>query len=103
MLAAPIVTLPTAIARHVCTDLLSRWDPYWHRLAHLVAGQLFPGSPRHTLTLAPRDLHELLGVLLDISLDYGEGELDEGCGFAEADIHEVIDSHLHHYGPLMDC
>ncbi|MGW0868211.1 hypothetical protein [Streptomyces sp. NPDC002611] len=104
MLAAPIVTLPTAIARHLCADLLGRWDPYWHRLAHLVSAQLFPGSARHTLTLPPRDLQDLLAVLLDISLDFSDGTLTPvTCGFTEADIHEAIDLHQHHYGPLLDC
>lgn len=103
MLAAPIVTLSTAIARHAYSDLLGRSDPSWHRLAHLVTAQLFPGSARHTLTLAPGDLKDLLIVLLDISLDYAGGELDEACGFSEANIHEAIDSHWHHFGPLLDC
>lgn len=104
MLAAPIITLTTAIARHVCADLLGRWHPDWHRLAHLVAAQLFPGSPRHTLTLSPRDLHDMLSVLLDIAIDIGDGTLTpRACGFAEADIHEAIDLHQHHYGPLLDC
>jgi hypothetical protein len=53
MLAAPVVTLSTAIARHLCADLLGRPDPAWHRLAHLVTEQLFPGSAHHTVTLAP--------------------------------------------------
>jgi hypothetical protein len=103
MLAAPIVTLPTAIARHACADLLGRSDPYWHRLAHLITPQLFPGSDRHTLTLAPTDLHDLLTVLLDIVLDFYAGELSpEKCGFTEADIQEAIDLHHHHYGPIWD-
>jgi len=103
MLAAPIVTLPTAIARHLCADLLGRWDPAWHRLAHLVTAQLFPGSPRHTLTLPSRDLQDLLGVLLDISIDFSGGTLTpEACGVLDADIHEVSDLHQHHYGPLLD-
>jgi hypothetical protein len=104
MLAAPIVTLPTAIARHLCADLQGRWNPDWHRLARLVTAQMFPGSARHTLTLAPRDLQDLLGVLLDIAIDFYDGTLTaKACGFTEADIHEVIDLHQHHYGPLLDC
>ncbi|MFF9436681.1 hypothetical protein ACF1BP_23425 [Streptomyces sp. NPDC014735] len=103
MLAAPIVTLPTAIARHLCADLLGRWNPDWHRLAHLVTAQLFPGSPSHTLTLPPRDLQDLLDVLLYIAIDFSDGTLTpEVCGFTEADIHEAIDLHQHHYGPLLD-
>ncbi|MEU0942456.1 hypothetical protein ABZ379_06610 [Streptomyces canus] len=87
MLAALIVTLPTAIARHLCADLFSRPDPAWH----LLAAQLFPGSIRHTLTLPPRDLQDLLGVLLEISIDFSDGTLSpEACGFTEADIHEAI-------------
>ncbi|MCX4826801.1 hypothetical protein OG883_45015 [Streptomyces sp. NBC_01142] len=104
MLAAPIVTLSTAIARHLCADLLSRPDPAWHSLAHLVTAQLFPGSARHTLTLPPRDLQDLLAVLLDISIDFSRGTLTPvTCGFTEADIHEAIDLHQHHYGPPLDC
>ncbi|MBZ3908596.1 MULTISPECIES: hypothetical protein [Streptomyces] len=104
MLSAPIVTLPTTIARHLRADLLSRPDPAWHHLAHLVTAQLFPGSARHTLTLPPHDLQDLLGVLLDISIDFSSGTLlPETCGFTEADIHEAIDLHQHHYGPLLDC
>lgn len=103
MLAAPIVTLPTAIARHLCADLLGRPDPAWHRLAHLVTEQLFPGSAHHTVTLAPRDLKDLLSVLLDISIDFYDGTLSaETCGFTEADLHEAIDVHQHHYGPIWD-
>ncbi|MFE0369550.1 hypothetical protein ACFW6N_21855 [Streptomyces cyaneofuscatus] len=103
MLAAPIVTLPTAIVRHLCADLHSRWDPAWHRLAHLVTEQLFPGSACHTLTLPPQDLQDLLSVLLDISIDFSSGTLSpEACGFTEGDIHEAIDLHQHHYGPITD-
>lgn len=103
MLAAPIVTLPTAITRHVVNDLLDRGDPAWHLLADRVRAQLFPGSPEHTLTLPPTDLLDLLSVLLDISIDYGSGELNPSeCGFTEAEIHETIDVHQHHYGPLTD-
>ncbi|MEO3976733.1 hypothetical protein [Streptomyces sp. CAU 1734] len=103
MYAAPIVTLPTAIARHLCADLLGWGDPAWHDLARLVTAQLFPGSPRHTLTLPPRDLNDLLAVLLDISIDFSDGTLTpETCGFTEADIHEAIDIHQHHYGPIRD-
>ncbi|KOU43624.1 hypothetical protein [Streptomyces sp. WM6378] len=103
MLAAPIVTLPTAIARHLRADLLGRPDPSWHSLAHLVTAQLFPGSACHTLTLPPRDLQDLLAVLLDFSIDFSNGTLTpETCGFTEADIHEAIDLHQHHYGPLLD-
>ncbi|MEV8601034.1 hypothetical protein AB0465_14270 [Streptomyces griseoviridis] len=93
MLAAPIVTLPTAIARHLCADVFSRRDP----ARHLLAAQLFPGSTRHTLP--PRDLQDLLGVLLEISIDFSDGTLSpEACGFTEADIHEAIGLHQHHYG-----
>lgn len=105
MLAAPVVTLSTAIARHLCADLLGRPDPAWHRLAHLVTEQLFPGSAHHTVTLAPRDMKDLLAVLLDIAIDFYDGTLSpEACGFTEADIQEAIDvHHHHHYGPLLDC
>ncbi|MEV1042369.1 hypothetical protein AB0J01_38015 [Streptomyces sp. NPDC050204] len=104
MLAAPVVTLPTAIARHLCAELLGWGDPAWHRLAHLVTGQLFPGGSRHTLTLPPRDLQDLLAVLLSISIDFSSGTLSpEGVGFTEADIQETIDLHHHHYGSLLDC
>ncbi|MFD4245804.1 hypothetical protein ACFWP3_30055 [Streptomyces sp. NPDC058525] len=103
MLAAPIVTLPTAIARYLCADLLARPDPAWHPLAHLVTAQLFPGSLRHTLTLPPSELNELLGVLLEISIDFSSGTLSaEMCGFTHADLHEAIDVHQHHYGPIWD-
>ncbi|MDX3695049.1 hypothetical protein [Streptomyces europaeiscabiei] len=103
MFAAPIVTLPTVIARHACADLLDRPDPAWHRLAHLITPQLFPGSTRHTLTLAPTDLHDLLAVLLDIVLDFYAGGLSpQSCGFTEADIREVIDLHHHHYPAAWD-
>ncbi|TLQ39462.1 hypothetical protein [Streptomyces marianii] len=103
MLAAPIVTLPTAIAHHVCAELAGRPDPAWRLLGRLVAAQLFPGSLRHTITLPPRDLNDLLSVLLDISIDFSSDTLSpEACGFTEADIHEAIDLHQHHYGPLLD-
>ncbi|WP_328689791.1 hypothetical protein OHA74_11905 [Streptomyces phaeochromogenes] len=52
-LAAPVVTLSTVIARHLCADPLGRPDPAWHRMAHLATEQLFPGSAHHTVTLAP--------------------------------------------------
>lgn len=103
MPAAPVATLSTAIARHVCSVLRGWPDPALRPLACIVSEQLLPGSASHTLTLAPRDLHNLLTVLLDISLDYAGGKLDGTCGFSEADIHAAIDSHLHHYGPLLDC
>ncbi|WP_217226082.1 hypothetical protein [Streptomyces anulatus] len=103
MLAAPSITLPTAILRHVCVDLLDRPDPAWQHLAHLVSAQLFPGSPCHTVTLAAQDLQDLLVVLLETSIDFGDGKLaPEACGFTEDDIHEAIDLHQHHYGPLQD-
>ncbi|MYR64075.1 hypothetical protein GTY54_50370 [Streptomyces sp. SID625] len=97
MLAVPIVTLPTVIARHLCADLFSRPDP----ARHLLAAQLFPSSTRPTLPLPPRDLQDPLGVLLEISIDLSDGTLSpEACGFTEADIHEAIDLHQHHYGSL---
>ncbi|MFJ3182350.1 hypothetical protein ACIPJN_28725 [Streptomyces sp. NPDC086796] len=103
MLAAPIVTLPTAIFRHLCADLLGRPDPAWQHLAHLVSAQLFTGSPRHTVTLPPQDLQDLLAVLLEVSIDFSDGKLaPETCGFTQAGIHEAIDLHQHHYGPLQD-
>ncbi|GLF99927.1 hypothetical protein [Streptomyces yaizuensis] len=72
-------------------------------MAHLVAAQLFPGSPRHTVTLPSQDLQDLLAVLLEVSIDFSDGKLaSEICGFTEADIHEAIDLHQHHYGPLQD-
>ena len=107
ILAAPIVTIPDTIARYICAELSGRWDPHWHRLARLVDQQLFPDCARHTLTLGPSDLHDLLTVLLDIIIDFGAvlgaGRLSpEACGFTEADIREVIDLHQHHYGPVWD-
>lgn len=102
MLAAPIVTLPAPIARHLCADLLSRPEPLGQRLAALLADQIFPGDIRHTVTLPPQALEVLLGVLLEISIDFADDLSAEACGFTEADIHDVIDLHLHHYGPLWD-
>ncbi|MGJ3558904.1 hypothetical protein ACR6C2_07960 [Streptomyces sp. INA 01156] len=44
MLAAPIVTLPAAIASQVCSELLGRPDPAWGRLASRIQEQM-PDDP----------------------------------------------------------
>ncbi|MFD9867514.1 hypothetical protein ACFXI8_23825 [Streptomyces niveus] len=82
---------------------LSWGDPHWHPPAHLITAQLFLVKGRHNLTLAPRDLKDLLVVLLVISIDFSDGmPTPEACGFTEADINEAIDLHQHHYGTLPD-
>ncbi|WP_154080493.1 hypothetical protein [Streptomyces mobaraensis] len=44
-----------------------------------------------------------MGVLLEISSDFPSGTLSaETCGFTQADPHEAIDVHQHHYGPVWD-
>lgn len=101
MLAAPILTLPVPIVRTMLSELLSYGQPLTTGVAEAIAPQVGADSPAVTLTLSPTHLDIALGVLLEVSLDMGDGKLDPGrCGFTQGQVHEAIDAHQHHYGPL---
>ncbi|MEJ8654859.1 hypothetical protein WKI65_44180 [Streptomyces sp. MS1.AVA.3] len=95
MKAAPVITMPPAIARHVARDASAHPDPGMHALAHAVTQQLHPARTV-TLTLAPRDLHDVHCLLLEFAIDLADGFLSTAdCGFTLAEVQKTIDAHEH--------